>query len=1034
MSGRRGGRGGRGGRQSDYRGEQSSTPSPLQSGGRGRGRGGRSSTNQPYSSSSSTPSPAVYGAGSTSSSAIDPRTNLPSSSSVSSTTPSGAVYEVGSTSSSATAPKTNLPSSSLASSTTPSRAVYEVGSTSSSVTALSQDVERSLTLQTPASSESVPVPIPPESTENLPVRPPPASSKALRFPFRPGYGTRGMKCVVRANHFLVDVADKDLHHYDVSISPEVISKGVNRAIMKQLVSLYGESHLAKFKPVYDGKKSLFTAGPLPFESKDFAIKLVDKDDRTGSTRRDREVKVTIKFASKTDLYHLKQFLLGTQTDAPYDTIQALDVVLRETPSIKYTVVGRSFFSPDLGRRCELGDGIECWKGYYQSLRPTQMGLSLNLDVSATSFYEPIPVIEFVRKYLNIREQSRPLSDRDRIKIKKALRGLRVELTHSSGVRRNKISGITTVPTSQLTFVDDMGTTVSVVRYFQERYRIRLQYTHWPSVQSGSDSKPRYFPMEVCKIVEGQRYSKKLNERQVTAILRETCKRPNEREGSIVQMVQQNKYSKNEFAVEFGIQVLDKPTSIEARVLPAPMLKYHETGQETRVQPRVGQWNMMRMKMVNGAQVRFWACVNFSSQLQPDMAVQFCQELVGMCRSKGMDINQTPVLDMMRCRADQIERTLIDVHDQCSKKLSQVQGKLQLLIVILPDFTGTYGKIKRLCETELGIVSQCCQPKQARKLNKQYMENVSLKINVKAGGRNTVLHDAVDKRIPHVTDKPTIIFGADVTHPQSGEDTGASIAAVVASMDWPEVTKYRGLVCAQPHRQEIIQDLFKFVEDSKRGRVATGMIREQLIAFRRSTNRRPERIIFYRDGVSEGQFSQVLLHEMDAIRRACASLEDGYLPKVTFVVVQKRHHTRLFPADPNRTDRSGNILPGTVVDTKICHPTEFDFYLCSHAGIQGTSRPTHYHVLFDENNFTADELQRLTNDLCYTYARCTRSVSVVPPAYYAHLAAFRARYYVEDDASDSGSASVGGRNTRERVGEIRALPEIHGNVKEVMFYC
>jgi hypothetical protein len=25
--------------------------------------------------------------------------------------------------------------------------------------------------------------------------------------------------------------------------------------------------------------------------------------------------------------------------------------------------------------------------------------------------------------------------------------------------------------------------------------------------------------------------------------------------------------------------------------------------------------------------------------------------------------------------------------------------------------------------------------------------------------------------------------------------------------------------------------------------------------------------------------------------------------------------------------------GTVVDQKICHPTEFDFYLCSYAGIQ-----------------------------------------------------------------------------------------------------
>eukprot|EP00267_Zea_mays_P046129 XP_020398475.1 protein argonaute MEL1 [Zea mays] len=108
--------------------------------------------------------------------------------------------------------------------------------------------------------------------------------------------------------------------------------------------------------------------------------------------------------------------------------------------------------------------------------------------------------------------------------------------------------------------------------------------------------------------------------------------------------------------------------------------------------------------------------------------------------------------------------------------------------------------------------------------------------------------------------------------------------------------------------------------------------------------------------------------MDAIRKACASLEEGYLPPVTFVVVQKRHHTRLFPEVHGRrdmTDKSGNILLGTVVDQKICHPTEFDFYLCSHAGIQGTSRPTHYHVLYDENELTADALQSLTNNLCYT---------------------------------------------------------------------
>ncbi len=63
--------------------------------------------------------------------------------------------------------------------------------------------------------------------------------------------------------------------------------------------------------------------------------------------------------------------------------------------------------------------------------------------------------------------------------------------------------------------------------------------------------------------------------------------------------------------------------------------------------------------------------------------------------------------------------------------------------------------------------------------------------------------------------------------------------------------------------------------------------------------------------------------------------------------------------------------------------------------QGTSRPSHYHVLWDDNDFTADELQCLTYQLCHTYVRCTRSVSYPAPAYYAHLVAFRARYHLQE---------------------------------------
>lgn len=54
-----------------------------------------------------------------------------------------------------------------------------------------------------------------------------------------------------------------------------------------------------------------------------------------------------------------------------------------------------------------------------------------------------------------------------------------------------------------------------------------------------------------------------------------------------------------------------------------------------------------------------------------------------------------------------------------------------------------------------------------------------------------------------------------------------------------------------------------------------------------------------------------------------------------------------------------LAAGTLIDRDICHPTEFDFYLNSHAGIQGTNRPCHYHVLLDESKFGAQELQLLT---------------------------------------------------------------------------
>ncbi|KAL4200140.1 hypothetical protein AMTRI_Chr03g54920 [Amborella trichopoda] len=867
----------------------------------------------------------------------------------------------------------------------------------------------------------------------------PPSSKSFRFPLRPGQGQLGTKCLVKANHFLTQFPGKDVTQYHVTITPEVVSKRMNKAVMAELIKVYRETDLGMRLPAYDGAKTLYAAGELPFTSKEFTIWLVDEEDGVDGSKREREFKVVIKFVAHANLQHLGEFLAGRRVDAPQEALKVLDVVLRELSRQRYCPIGRSFYSPELRRPQRLGDGLESWCGFYQSIRPTQMGLSLNIDMSSTAFIEPLPVVEFVAQILNKDVLSRPLSDSERVKIKKALRGVKVEVTHRGNVRRKyRISGLTSRPTRELVFpVDDLLNMKSVVEYFQEMYGFTIQYTHLPCLQVGNQ-KVNYLPMETCKIVEGQRYTKRLNEKQITSLLKVTCQRPKDMETDILRTVHHNAYDQDPYAKEFDIKISENLTPVEARILPAPWLKYHDSGKEKDCLPQVGQWNMMNKKMINGSTVNHWACVNFSRSVQDHVARGFCSELAKMCQVSGMVFNPEPIIPIYNARPEQVQKALRHVYNATMNKLN---GKeLDLLLAILPDNNGSlYGDLKRICETDLGLISQCCLTKHVFKISKQYLANVSLKINVKMGGRNTVLLDAISWRIPLVSDIPTIIFGADVTHPETGEDSSPSIAAVVASQDWPEITKYAGLVCAQAHRQELIQDLFKTWYDPNRGTVYGGMVRDLLMSFKKATGQKPLRIIFYRDGVSEGQFYQVLLYELDAIRKACASLEPNYQPPVTFVIVQKRHHTRLFPNNPKEkgsTDKSGNILPGTVVDSTICHPTEFDFYLCSHAGIQGTSRPAHYHVLWDENNFTADGIQSLTNNLCYTYARCTRSVSVVPPAYYAHLAAFRARFYMEPDKSECGSHVVGGgrNNCLSNQSGVRQLPALKENVKKVMFYC
>jgi hypothetical protein len=155
-------------------------------------------------------------------------------------------------------------------------------------------------------------------------------------------------------------------------------------------------------------------------------------------RAERRFKVLVKIAARVDLYRLDEYLGGRLPEAPQEALQALDIVLREQATIRQAAaqrrpsldfrmstefpkypskrfsmhmcsllrrccirealqfrrsfrvlamsflrlsrdvpVSRSFFHSELGTR-QLGGGLVAWRGYYQSLRPTQSGLSLNL--------------------------------------------------------------------------------------------------------------------------------------------------------------------------------------------------------------------------------------------------------------------------------------------------------------------------------------------------------------------------------------------------------------------------------------------------------------------------------------------------------------------------------------------------------------------------------------------------------------------------------------------------------------------------------
>ncbi|KAK1316678.1 Protein argonaute 2 [Acorus calamus] len=807
----------------------------------------------------------------------------------------------------------------------------------------------------------------------------------IRRPNHDGGGSAIRTIKLLVNHFRVRLdnaaADAVIFHYEMAITPDKkaqVSKSDSLSVKRQIFAT-DPTRFPSQSTAYDGDKNIFSTVPLP--------------TGTFRVRTRRDYVVTVRLQAELSLSAI------ASPHVPRNVLHALDVILREKPSANLLVAGRGFYWADLGQ--DLRRGIQALDGFIQGLRVTEQGLVVYVDYSVMAFRKKMPVIEVLQDTLQMRlRENYALNMQQRALIEGALRGLRVTVNHRKSAQKYVVQDLTTHDSDSTKFTIDgpNGGSFSVREYFRSKYGQEIRYRRLPCLDLGKNGRANYVPMEFCEIAGGQRFPKQnLNKYEANQLRGIALADPIRRKESILRTVRSHDGPcVGELLSQCSISISTSMTEVTGRVLQRPELKLraysNDQLQRYNINRDDAQWNLMRNKVPSGARIDHWAILDFSAATAHRLDQRsFVLDLVSKLRDNGVQISPSPLFVMP---------SSMDVLSD-SDRLYQVLGQVargaqrpQILICPMVERHDGYNTLKLLCETEFGVMTQCCLTQHTNNPNlkrrDQYLANLGLLINAKLGGSNAELFEGVPTLAARANER-FMLIGADVNHPSAGSDySSPSIAAVVGSINWPASTRYAARIRAQPHRTEQIQEFA-------------------------STR-------VFRDGVADNQFEMVIDKELLDLREKL-----GYSPKITVIVAQKRHHTRLFPEE-GRGSGSGspNVPPGTVVDTVVVDKTKPNFYLCSHQGLIGTSKPTHYHVLLDDNGFSKDEVQRMIYHLCFTFARCTKPVSLVPPVFYADIVAYRGRVYHE------AQMRLNSQGSNLRSGNV-CLPKLHKDIENSMFF-
>ncbi|KAI0377243.1 Piwi-domain-containing protein [Hypomontagnella monticulosa] len=873
-----------------------------------------------------------------------------------------------------------------------------------------------------------------------------------RFAARPGYNNQGKAVKMQLNIFQVlSWTDADIYQYDVEVTPNLkksdslVKKVWNTETVNEALRAVGGMWL------FDGSKLAWSSKSIDRGETRLTVdldhlkgKAPHEDIAKKVAQKNSIYRMTIRQTTTIRLAYLKGYLQGrTAWDTHVlECMNFFDHCLRQFPTEKWVMIKRNFYDP-LGQAGKLGEDLITNQGVYIAPRLSETinrggtGLAINVDRCQTAFWPVDSFDQLALRILNgygkpdwenaderaMERLMKPVPGRNKeghsvwvaseaFQAIQKLVKLRFFVVHRGKIDKPKLYtcvGFTfyqehgqdgsNAYTCEFDRISPDGTVtpITVYKHYVDRWDVRLRYPKLPLIKTRGG---QLFPMELCNSAQHQRYTHKLNPIQTTDMIKMAATRPPKRKEDILEGTKYMEWDQDPYLKAFGIKINPNMLVTDARLLPNPQVSFSTNS----VNPGVsGRWDLRGKKFIktntDSPEVPltswgFIGCGTEAASCKAGELERFANKFCQIYRNHGGSIGKAPYSAVLPWSVG-------DAGKICEKSWVLIKehfGKLnpQLIFFVLPSKNSlVYERIKKNMDCRFNIVSQCLQATHVKKCQDQYISNVAMKVNSKLGGVTCQISHPDPKMAarPPFWVKPTMMIGVDVSHAAPGSEQ-PSMAALTVSLD-KHATKYAAACQTNGWRREtVMPETMHFLLT----RLAKHWGGLNQVA--------PAHVYYMRDGVSEGQFEDVIKTEVNEMRRIFREVGFG-APKFTVIVATKRHHVRFFPKPGDKTtgDRNGNPVPGILVERDVTHPQHFDFYLCSHVAIQGTARPVHYQVILDEAGVQPNDLTKMIYQQCYQYCRSTTPVSLHPAVYYAHLASNRARSH-ENIASKQKELGMG----------------------------